>query len=35
MRKEDKDTEEVAGSKDSNWVSEELGMEEDDEEGEL
>ena len=35
MREEDKNTEEVAGSNDSNWVSKELGMEEDDEEGEL
>ena len=33
--REDKNTEEVAGSNDSNWVSKELGMEEDDEEGEL
>ena len=35
MREEDKNTEEVAGSDDSNWVSKELGKEEDDEEGEL
>ena len=35
MRGEDKNTEEVAGSDDSNWVSKELGKEEDDEEGEL
>ena len=35
MKEEDKNTEEVAGSNDSNWVSKELGMEEDDEEGEL
>ena len=35
MREEDKNTEEVAGSEDSNWVSKELGKEEDDEEGEL
>ena len=35
MREEDKNTEEVAGSDDSNWVSKELEMEENDEEGEL
>ena len=35
MREEGKNTEEVAGSDDSNWVSKELGKEEDDEEGEL
>ena len=35
MKEDDKNTEEVAGSNDSNWVSRELGMEEDDEEGEL
>ena len=35
MREEDENTEEVAGSEDSNWVSKELGKEEDDEEGEL
>ena len=35
MKEEDKNTEEAAGSNDSNWVSKELGMEEDDEEGEL
>ena len=35
MGEEDKNTEEVAGSDDSNWVSKELGKEEDDEEGEL
>ena len=35
MKEEDNNTEEVAGSNDSNWVSKELGMEEDDEEGEL
>ena len=35
MKEEDKNTEEVAGSNNSNWVSKELGMEEDDEEGEL
>ena len=35
MGEEDKNTEEVAGSNDSNWVSKELGKEEDDEEGEL
>ena len=32
---EDNNTEEVKGSNDSNWVSKELGKEEDDEEGEL
>ena len=31
---EDNNTEEVKGSNDSNWVSKELGKEEDDEEGE-
>ena len=35
MREEDENTEEVAGSEDSNWVSKELGKEEDDEEGEF
>ena len=35
MKEEDKNTEEVTGSNDSNWVSKELGKEEDDEEGEL
>ena len=35
MKEEDKNTEEAAGSNDSNWVSKELGMEENDEEGEL
>ena len=35
MREDDKNTEEVAGADDSNWVSKELGKEEDDEEGEL
>ena len=35
MKEEDKNTEEVAGSDYSNWVSKELGKEEDDEEGEL
>ena len=35
MREEDENTEEVAGSDDLNWVSKELGKEEDDEEGEL
>ena len=34
MKEEDKNTKEVAGSNDSNWVSKELGKE-DDEEGEL
>ena len=35
MKEEDKNTEEAAGSNDSNWVSKKLGMEENDEEGEL
>ena len=35
MKEEDKNTKDVTGSNDSNWVSKELGKEEDDEEGEL
>ena len=35
MKEADKNTKEVTGSNDSNWVSKELGKEEDDEEGEL